>query len=140
MNKITIVEAQVSKAISLLRDQYVLMDSDLAELYGVSTKRLNEQVKRNASRFPDDFMAQLTETEWKNLKSQFATSKGKQEKSAWRGRRTHIISKEETRYIVAFSRIYGFQSDPAEIYKKGQKIAARAFSQFGEKSTKVMEV
>ena len=88
MNEITIVEAQVSKAIFLLRDQYVLMDSDLAELYGVSTKRLNEQVKRNASRFPDDFMFQLSETEWKNLKSQFATSKGKQEKSAWGGRRT----------------------------------------------------
>ena len=54
--------------------------------------------------------------------------------------RTHIISKEETRYKVAFNRLYGFQSDPAEIYKKGQKIAARVFSQFGEESPNVMEV
>lgn len=52
-----------------------MLDSDLAELYGVSTKRLNEQVRRNADRFPPDFMFQLSETEWVSLRSQFATSK-----------------------------------------------------------------
>ena len=51
-----------------------MLDSDLAEIYGVDTKRLNEQVKRNLSRFPEDFSFQLTDNEWSTLKSQFATS------------------------------------------------------------------
>ena len=51
-----------------------MLDSDLAELYGVLTKRLNEQVARNRDRFPDDFAFQLTREEFTNLKSQFATS------------------------------------------------------------------
>ncbi|MCJ0741994.1 ORF6N domain-containing protein [Pedobacter montanisoli] len=63
-----------------IRRQKVMLDSDLAELYQVETKRLNEQVRRNPDRFPEDFMFQLTENEWKNLKSQIATS-------SWGGRR-----------------------------------------------------
>lgn len=51
-----------------------MLDYDLAELYQVKTKRLNEQVKRNNKRFPESFMFQLSETEWKNLQSQFATA------------------------------------------------------------------
>lgn len=51
-----------------------MLDSDLAELYDVPTKRLNEQVRRNADRFPDDFMFRLTTEEVSNLRSQFATS------------------------------------------------------------------
>lgn len=57
-----------------LRGKQVMLDFDLAELYHVETRRLNEQVKRNSERFPDDFMFQLSEEEFKNLKSQFATS------------------------------------------------------------------
>ncbi len=57
------------------RGQKVMLDSDLADLYGVETKRLNEQIKRNPDRFPEDFMFQLTEDEWESLRSQFATSK-----------------------------------------------------------------
>ena len=60
--------------IHTLRQQKVILDSDLAGLYGVPTKRLNEQVERNADRFPKDFMFQLTLEEWRNLKSQIATS------------------------------------------------------------------
>ena len=52
-----------------------MLDSDLARIYGVPTKRLNEQVKRNASRFPSDFMFQMTEAEYGSLRSQTATSK-----------------------------------------------------------------
>src|SRR4030043_383112 len=52
-----------------------MLDSDLAELYGVTTKRLNEQIRRNLGRFPDDFMFQLTPQEADSLRSQFATSK-----------------------------------------------------------------
>lgn len=54
-----------------------MLDNDLAELYGVPAKRLNEQVKRNRARFPEDFMFQLTEEEYESLRSQFATSKGR---------------------------------------------------------------
>lgn len=53
-----------------------MLDTDLAALYGVAVKRLNEQVKRNIKRFPDDFAFKLTDREWANLKSQNATSRG----------------------------------------------------------------
>lgn len=65
----------IEDSIISIRDQRVLLDADLAKIYGVSTKRLNEQVKRNLSRFPEDFMFQLTENEFDSLRSQFATSK-----------------------------------------------------------------
>ncbi|WP_264511858.1 ORF6N domain-containing protein [Flavobacterium sp. N1719] len=60
--------------IYVIRNQKVLLDRDLAQLYGIETKRLNEAVKRNLSRFPEDFMFQLNSYEFENLKSQFATS------------------------------------------------------------------
>jgi hypothetical protein len=72
-------EVIISK-IYFIREQKVMLDSDLAELYGVETRRLNEQVKRNTLRFPKDFMFQLSEIEYENLMSQFATS-------SWGGRR-----------------------------------------------------
>ena len=68
------VENKVESLIRVIRGQQVMLDRDLAELYGVETKRLNEQVKRNIERFPEDFMFQLTSNEFDNLKSQFATS------------------------------------------------------------------
>lgn len=57
-----------------IRGQRVMMDFDLAKMYGVKTSRLNEQVKRNIERFPDDFMFQLTKGEWEILKSQIVIS------------------------------------------------------------------
>jgi len=68
------VEAVRGK-IYLIRGQKVLLDEDLAELYGVETKRLNEQVRRNITRFPEDFMFQLSADEYTSLKSHFATLK-----------------------------------------------------------------
>ena len=65
----------VTQRIIVLRGQKVLPDTDLAALYGVPTKRFNEQVKRNLERFPSDFMFQLTEEEFAGLRSQFATLK-----------------------------------------------------------------
>ena len=65
---------QIEPLIRTIRGQQVLLDSDLAILYRVETKRLNEQVKRNIDRFPEDFMFQLTKVELINLKSQIATS------------------------------------------------------------------
>jgi len=72
---------RIERMIYLIRGQRVMLDSDLAELYGVSTRRLNEQVKRNIERFPEDFMFQLTDEEYENLRSQNATSR------SWGGRR-----------------------------------------------------
>ena len=66
----------IEAKILLIRRQKVMLDSNLASLYGVSTKRLNEQVKRNRHRFPLDFMFQLSAQEAENLRSQFATSSG----------------------------------------------------------------
>jgi hypothetical protein len=66
---------RVEHAILLIRGHKVLLDEDLAALYGVATKRLNEQVKRNVERFPPDFMFQLTFEETHHLRSQNATSR-----------------------------------------------------------------
>jgi len=60
--------------IQVIRGQQVMLDRDLAQLYGVETRRINEQVKRNIERFPDDFMFQLNKEEFENWKSHFATS------------------------------------------------------------------
>ena len=65
---------RVEQRILRLRGQNVMLDEDLADLYGVTTKRLNEQVRRNRERFPDDFMFQLTPDEVASLRSQIATS------------------------------------------------------------------
>jgi hypothetical protein len=65
----------ITGSILLLRGHKVLLDAELAALYGVTTKRLNEQVKRNRERFPEDFMFQLAPTEEAALRSHFATSK-----------------------------------------------------------------
>jgi len=65
----------VQYLVRTLRGKRVLLDSDLARLYGVPTKRLNEQVRRNAEKFPEDFAFQLTEEEFEVLRSQNATSK-----------------------------------------------------------------
>ena len=67
------IEAIAGK-IFLIRGTKVMLDRDLAELYGVETKRLKEQVRRNIERFPEDFMFELTKEELKNWRSQFATS------------------------------------------------------------------
>lgn len=73
----------IDDRILLLRGQKVMLDADLADLYGVTTARFNEQVRRNAERFPEDFMFQLSNQELAVLRSQFATSSTR----TWGGRR-----------------------------------------------------
>jgi hypothetical protein len=69
---------EIGRTILLLRRQRIILDADLAALYHVTTKRLNEQIKRNAARFPEDFMFRLTRTETETLnRSQFATGSQK---------------------------------------------------------------
>lgn len=75
MKEIQIPVERIEQSILLIREHKVMLDDDLAKLFGVTTKRLNEQVKRNLDRFPADFMFQLTPEEWEALKSQIATSK-----------------------------------------------------------------
>lgn len=72
--KAIVAAERIESRILLIRSHKVILDSDLAQLYGVATKRLNEQVKRNKERFPSDFMFQLTAREALTLRSQIATS------------------------------------------------------------------
>ena len=65
---------EVKNLIYEIRGQKVMLDSDLAGLYEIETKKLNQAVKRNIERFPSDFMFQLSEQEWQILRSQFVTS------------------------------------------------------------------
>ena len=74
----------IASRIFLVRGQKVMLDSDLAELYGVTTSALNQAVRRNIDRFPSDFMFQMTDSEFSNLKSQFVTS-------SWGGRRKLLL-------------------------------------------------
>ena len=69
-----VAREKIASKIYLIRNTKVMLDRDLAELYGVETKRLKEQVKRNLDRFPDDFMFELSKKELENWRSQFATS------------------------------------------------------------------
>jgi hypothetical protein len=75
MSKEIVTALRIAQSICLLRGQKVMLDFDLAALYGVATKVLNQAVKRNRERFPADFMFQLTAEETSNLRSQFVTSR-----------------------------------------------------------------
>lgn len=79
---ISLTEEALYSHIYVIRKHKVMLDFHLAELYEVETRMLNQAIKRNPDRFPDDFMFQLTKEEWENLKSQFVTSSSK-----WGGRR-----------------------------------------------------
>jgi len=70
----TVLESKISRRILFVRGHKVMLDRDLAVLYGVSTKQLNQQVQRNGERFPSDFMFQLTPEEADSLRSQIVTS------------------------------------------------------------------
>ena len=94
--KSLVVSESIETRILTIRGQKVMLDADLAELYGVETRRLNEQVRRNSERFPEDFMFQLTGEEFANLKSQFATS-------SWGGRRKLPYAFTEHGAIMAAS-------------------------------------
>jgi hypothetical protein len=72
--------AQIKKSIHEIRGMKVMLDFDLAKLYGIETKRLKESVRRNIRRFPEDFMFEITSQEWENLRTQIASS-------SWGGKR-----------------------------------------------------
>ena len=89
---------RIEQLILSIHGEKVILDADLAVLYGVTTTRLNEQVKRNRERFPKDFIFQLTNAELTNLKSHFATSS-----SGWGGRRSLPYAFTEHGAIMAAS-------------------------------------
>jgi hypothetical protein len=84
----------ITHHIVVLRAQKVVLDSDMAALYGVQTRRLNEQVRRNRARFPQEFIFELTPEEFSNFKSQFTTS-------SWGGRRKLPLALTEHSTIMA---------------------------------------
>lgn len=83
---LTSPEALLSK-IYIVRKQKVMLDADLANLYGIENKQLKRQVRRNISRFPEDFMFELTQEEWRNLRCQFGTSSLNTGDTQWGGTR-----------------------------------------------------
>ena len=93
--EILIPDELVMNRIHLIRGQKVMLDKDLAELYDVETKVLNQSVKRNSGRFPADFMFQLTKPEFENLKSQIVTS-------SWGGGAENALCFYRTRCRYAF--------------------------------------
>ena len=84
----------IQNLIYIVRGQRVMLDSDLAMLYEVGTKVLNQSVKRNIERFPEDFMFQLSENEWEVLRSQFVTTKLKTEKRGGRQYLPYVFTEQ----------------------------------------------
>ncbi len=109
----------ITQRIVMLREQKVLIDADLAALYGVQTRRLNEQVRRNQARFPADFIFELTPEEFANLKSQFATS-------SWGGRRKLPLAFTEHGAIMAATVLNTRRAVEVSVY------VVRAFVQLRE--------
>jgi hypothetical protein len=104
-------ENQILKIILIIRGEKVILDSDLAALYGVETRRLNEQVRRNIDKFPEDFMFQLTQEEFANLKSQIATSS-----LGWGGRRKAPLVFTEHGALQAANVLKSAQANKMSVY------------------------
>jgi hypothetical protein len=102
------IEAIASR-ILILRGQRVMLDADLATLYGVETRRLNEQVRRNQQRFPADFLFQLSAVEFTHLKSQFATS-------SWGGTRKRPFAFTEHGAIMAAMVLNSSRATEVSVY------------------------
>ena len=109
--KVVVPIEGVERAILVVRGQKVILDADLAGLYGVSTKRLKEQVRRNKERFPADFMFLLDPQEVRNLRSQFATSS-----AAWGGTRYTPMAFTEHGAIMAASVLNTPRAVEASVY------------------------
>ena len=108
-----------SLRIRLIRGERVILDSTLAELYGVTTRRLNEQVRRNRHRFPDDFLFELNDAEFADLKSHSATS-------SWGGRRKAPLVFTEHGAIMAATILSSPRAIEMSVY------VVRAFVRFRE--------
>ncbi len=109
-NKTALVAIEaIASRIVVLRGQRVMLDADLAALYDVTTKRLNEQVRRNLERFPSDFMFQLINQEVAILKSQFATS-------SWGGKRKRPLAFTEHGALMAAMVLNSARANEVSVY------------------------
>ncbi len=109
-NKTALVAIEaIASRIVVLRGQRVMLDADLAALYDVTTKRLNEQVRRNLERFPSDFMFQLINQEVAILKSQFATS-------SWGGKRKRPLAFTEHGALMAAMVLNSARATEVSVY------------------------
>lgn len=127
-NSDLIPEQKILKSILVIRGEKVILDSDLAKLYGVETRRLNEQVKRNIDKFPKDFMFQLTLDEFQNLKSQIATSS-----SGWGGRRKPPLVYTEHGALQAANVLNSSQANKMSVYIIRAFVYLREFALTNEK-------
>jgi hypothetical protein len=97
----TLKFSQVEGKILTIRNQQVILDSDVAALYGVETKRVNEAVRNNPDKFPERYILYLSAEEWNNLKSKISTSswggKNKLPKGLYRERTIHACHRPEKR-------------------------------------------
>ena len=135
-----------------MRNEKVMLDSDLAELFGVPVKRLNEQVKRNIKRFPNDFMFQLTKEEFAILKSQIATS-------SWGGKRklpfvftehgavmlASVLSSDiavlaSIQVVRAFVRLREIISNNKELSEKIKELESLTAQKFEEQDEKILMI
>ncbi len=123
-----IPEKRVLEIILVVRGKKVILDSDLAALYGVETRRLNEQVRRNIDKFPEDFMFQLTKEEFNNLKSQIATSS-----SGWGGRRKPPLVFTEHGTLQAANVLNSTQANKMSVYIVRAFVQLREFALSNEK-------
>jgi hypothetical protein len=94
---------EIERAIHVIRGRRVILDSDLAKLYGVKTAQLNQQVARNKERFPEDFAYRLTQQEFRNLISQIVLSSSIPHSVA--GTILNLFERYETVLVVCFSRL-----------------------------------
>jgi hypothetical protein len=136
------MEALIAKDIQIIRGKRVLLDFQLSSIYQVETRRLNEQVRRNLTRFPEDFMFQITEEEMKILMSQNATS-------SWGGRRklpyaftehgavmlasvlnSEVAIKASIFVVRAFVEIREYLSSHKELAEKIEKLESKYDHQF----------
>ena len=125
----------IEQKIMTIRGIKVMLDSDLAMLYGVETKRFNEQVRRNIDRFPEDFMFQLSKEEFKSLRSQFATTKERG------GRRYPPLVFTEHGAIMAASILNTKQAIGVSLYVVRAFVKLREFYSFNrELALKVSEL
>ena len=127
-------EKRILGRILVVRGQKVLLDSDLAELYGVETRRLNQQVRRNKDKFPEDFMFQLTNAEFNNLKSHFATSS-----SGWGGRRKTPLVFTEHGALQAANVLNSAQANKMSVYIVRAFVQRREFALSNEKLARKAE-
>ena len=129
-----IPEKRILKTIMLIRGEKVILDSDLAELYGVETRRLNEQVRRNIDKFPEDFMFQLTKEEFDNLKSQIATSS-----SSWGGRRKLPLVFTEHRALQAANVLNSEQANKMSVFIVRTFVSLREMALTNEKLSRKVD-